>query len=168
MMCRHRFFSNSRSVFDIIHLPSNQNKNKSPVIHEENNLGLESWCVQHVYEHAHRAILAHQQPLRRQDSSHNKSSGSSAVAAAAAGGHPYGSTEQQLIKYLNSAILINPDVATYWNLRRKLFVKNRLNITKEFQFASIVLTKKPKSSEAFFYRRWLFSFQSKFSTIKYV
>lgn len=133
-----------RCTFDIIHLPSNQNKNKSPVIHEQNNLGLESWCVQHVYEHAHKTILAQRQPFRRQEN----------------GKFVY-VTEQQLLKYLNSAILINPDVATYWNLRRKLFVKNRLNITKEFQFSSIVLTKKPKSNEAFFYRRWLFSFQSK-------
>lgn len=132
-------FYHFRSTFEIIHLASHQNKNKTPVIHVENNLGLESWCVQHVYEYAHKTILAH-----KSDNMNTKT-----VQCTA-----------QLIKYLNSAILINPDVSTFWNLRRKLFVKNRLNITKEFQFSSIVLSKKPKSNEAFFYRRWLFSFQS--------
>lgn len=65
-----------------------------------------------------------------------------------------------LVKYLNCAILINPDVATFWNCRRRLFQKNRLDIRREFQFSSIVLSKKPKSNDAFFYRRWLYSFQS--------
>lgn len=46
-----------RCTFEIIHLAANQNKNKSPVIHAENNLGLESWCTQHVYEYAHKTIL---------------------------------------------------------------------------------------------------------------
>lgn len=66
-----------------------------------------------------------------------------------------------LIKYLNVAILINPDVATFWNLRRMLVEKNKLNLGKEFAFSSIVLSKKPKSNEAFAYRRWLYLFQSK-------
>lgn len=65
-----------------------------------------------------------------------------------------------LVKYLNCAILINPDVATFWNCRRRLFQKNRLDIRREFQFSAIVLSKKPKSNDAFFYRRWLYSFQS--------
>lgn len=64
------------------------------------------------------------------------------------------------VKYLNCAILINPDVSTFWNVRRHLVERVQLSITQEFQFSALVLSKKPKSSEAFFYRRWLFSFQS--------
>lgn len=141
----------SSCTFDIIHLPSNQNTNKSPVIHEANNLGLESWCVQHVYEYAHNTILAgsrhpHLRTCRPQSPA-----------------KPAAHSTNEMVKYLNSATMINPDVSTYWNIRRKLFVKNRLNITKEFQFTTIVLSKRPKSNEAFFYRRWLFSFQSEYT-----
>ncbi len=107
------------------------------MIHAENNLGLESWCTQHVYEYAHKTIF--NKKLENPKSIHCIS----------------------VVKYLNCAILINPDVATFWNIRRKLFINNKLNITKEFKFSSIVLSKKPKSNEAFCYRRWLFSFQSK-------
>lgn len=127
-------------TFEIIHLAANQNKNKSPVIHAENNLGLESWCTQHVYEYAHKTIF--NKKIENHKSIHCIS----------------------IVKYLNCAILINPDVATFWNIRRKLFINNKLNITKEFKFSSIVLSKKPKSNEAFCYRRWLFSFQSAFAT----
>lgn len=142
------FPSHSSCTFDIIPLPSHQNTNKSPIVHEQHHLGLESWCVQHVYEYAHNTILAGTRPpsLRAQrPQSPTK---------------PAAQSTDQMLKYLNSATLINPDVATYWNIRRKLFVRNRLNIGREFQFTAIVLSKKPKSNEAFFYRRWLFSFQS--------
>lgn len=52
------------------------------------------------------------------------------------------------------------DVTTFWNARRRLLQKDRLDIGREFEFSAIVLSKKPKSNDAFFYRRWLFSFQS--------
>lgn len=71
--------------------------------------------------------------------------------------HPFNHT---LVKYLNCAILINPDVSTFWNARRRLVQKDRLDIRREFKFSSIVLSKKPKSNDAFCYRRWLYSFQS--------
>lgn len=111
----------------------------------ENNLGLESWCIHHTYEYAHKTILLTKLPnsVGKMNNSNN-------------------CRNNNIVKYLNFAILINPDVTTFWNVRRQLFVKNKLNITKEFQFSSIVLSKKPKSNEAFAYRRWLFSFQSNF------
>lgn len=58
------------------------------------------------------------------------------------------------------ALLINPDVATFWNVRRTLTEKNQLNSSQEFQFSAIVLSVKPKSNETFAYRRWLYLFQS--------
>lgn len=122
-------------------MPSNLNK--SPVIVAlEHNLGLESWCVTHVYEHSHRKILDNKCLSNKHISNEN------------------------FLKYINCAILINPDVSLFWNIRRKLVEKNKLNLTKEFQFSSIVLNRKPKSAESFSYRRWLFSFQSKFNLSK--
>ncbi|XP_017112938.1 protein prenyltransferase alpha subunit repeat-containing protein 1 [Drosophila elegans] len=128
--------------FEII--PKETNCNKSPVVHVEHNLGLESWCAQHVYDHAHRTLISH----RRQTSAQQLRA-----------------LQQQqqsdtLAKYLNVALLINPDVTTFWHIRRQLVQKNRLSINKELQFSALVLSIKPKSNEAFAYRRWLYSFQS--------
>ncbi|XP_055638481.1 protein prenyltransferase alpha subunit repeat-containing protein 1 isoform X2 [Toxorhynchites rutilus septentrionalis] len=155
----HSVFLNDTELsgFEIIPMPSNTNK--SPVIHVEHNLGLQSWCVKYIYEYSHRTILRHK-------SDYQKISGGSVPASGAANSSGHcsllmtGNGSNSIVKYLNCAILINPDVATFWNLRRQLFAKNRLDITKEFQFSTVVLSKKPKSNEAFAYRRWLYLFQS--------
>lgn len=153
-------------------MPSNTNK--SPVIHAEHNLGLQSWCVKYIYEYAHRLILRYKTECGRPtgaNGSANSSSGNSNSNTTSnnnnttTGGSSsllavLGAGNNSIVKYLNCAILINPDVATFWNLRRQLFARNRLDITKEFQFATVVLSKKPKSNEAFAYRRWLYLFQS--------
>uniref|UniRef100_A0A182NR43 Protein prenyltransferase n=1 Tax=Anopheles dirus TaxID=7168 RepID=A0A182NR43_9DIPT len=154
--------------FEIIPMPLNQNK--SPVIHVEHNLGLQSWCVECVYAYAHRLILQYRNewlasnalPVGCGSGAWNVSDkgkgGCGGAGGSGCGAGNGGSVP--IIKYLNCAILINPDVATFWNLRRQLFAKNRLDISKEFHFSALVLSKKPKSNEAFAYRRWLYLFQS--------
>lgn len=143
----------------MINTGDNLNQNKSPVIHIDSHLGLESWCTPLVYKHAHKIIL-----------SVTSASGSSNWIVTEQADTHHGShvkpmpnqphANHNIVKYLNCAILINPDVATFWNFRRRLIQKNRLNISREFQFSAIVLSKKPKSNDAFSYRRWLYSFQS--------
>lgn len=122
-----------RQSFEIISVPFKQNK--SPVRVVDNHLGIESWCLKYVYQYAHQFII-NQRRLNRYPS-------------------------LNIVKYLNCAILINPDVSTFWNIRRHLVERVQLSLTQEFHFSALVLSKKPKSSEAFFYRRWLYSFQSK-------
>lgn len=130
------------SSFEII--PKETNFNKSPVVHVDHNLGLESWCAQHVYDHAHRTLISHRrQTTQQQLRTLQQQQQSDALA-----------------KYLNVALLINSDVTTFWHIRRQLVQKNRLSINKELQFSALVLSMKPKSNEAFAYRRWLYSFQS--------
>lgn len=148
----------SRTGFEVIPMPSNTNK--SPVIHIEHNLGLQSWCVKYIYEYAHRLLLRHKAECFKLSGGVTPSS-TSIVGNTSGALLMSGTGNNAIIKYLNCAILINPDVATFWNLRRQLFAKNRLDITKEFQFSAVVLSKKPKSNEAFAYRRWLYLFQSK-------
>lgn len=121
------------------------------MIHVENHLGLESWCCPIVYRHAHQIILA----AAKKNSPH-----STCQNYDANGDHPTHPFNHTLVKYLNCAILINPDVTTFWNARRRLLQKDRLDIGREFKFSAIVLSKKPKSNDAFCYRRWLYSFQS--------
>lgn len=56
---------------------------------------------------------------------------------------------------LIGALLINPDVYTFWNVKRELVEKEVLNVDREFLFSKLVLSYKSKSNEAFAYRRWL-------------
>lgn len=152
----------NRSTFEIIAVDETQTKNKTPVIHVDNHLGLESWCVHHVYRHAHQIILAAAKKYP-QFSSHCDGNSSEvhpqqhSYQRPTTPPHPFDHT---LVKYLNCALLINPDVTTFWNARRRLLQKDRLDIGQEFKFSAIVLSKKPKSNDAFCYRRWLYSFQS--------
>lgn len=156
----------TRSTFEIINVDESQTKNKTPVVHVMNHLGLESWCIRLVYHHAHQIILAAVKK-HPSDGGGGGSGGDSPLAhhkpaittATTTPGmpHPFNHT---LVKYLNFALLINPDVTTFWNARRRLLQKDRLDIGREFKFSAIVLSKKPKSNEAFSYRRWLYSFQS--------
>lgn len=106
-------------------------KNKSPVLYEENNLGLESWCIKYVYRHVYSELLE----TRRKKLSPQEL--------------------ENLNHLLIGALLINPDVYTFWNIKRELVEKKVLNVEKEFLFSKLVLSYKSKSNEAFAYRRWL-------------
>lgn len=125
----------------------------------DHHLGLESWCVSHVYRHAHQIILiaAKKYPQFASNCDSNAIEIHNNTQCPSTSPHPFDHT---LVKYLNCALLINPDVMTFWNARRRLLQKDRLDIGKEFKFSAMVLSKKPKSNDAFCYRRWLYSFQS--------
>lgn len=127
------------TAFEIIPMQSNQNK--SPVVQVDGNLGLESWCIPHVYDYAHKLVM------QFKASTHQYTRGL-----------PW--TSGDVLKYLNVVLLLNPDVTLFWNMRRYLFGHNKLNLTKEFHYSALVLSKKAKSNEAFAYRRWLFMFLS--------
>ncbi|XP_014215582.1 protein prenyltransferase alpha subunit repeat-containing protein 1 [Copidosoma floridanum] len=110
--------------------PAEDNENKSPVLHEENALGLASWCVKPLYCHVYNRLLNLRQSYHREEPA-------------------------LVIRWLLGALLLNPDVTTFWNMRRE-FVKNgRLNPQEELRFLSIVLYDKAKCFEIFSYRRWL-------------
>ncbi|RZF34510.1 hypothetical protein LSTR_LSTR011752 [Laodelphax striatellus] len=107
------------------------NENKSPVIVESHCLGLESWCVKHVYCHAYSRVMeARQQKRRKED-------------------------PERIGNLLTVALIINPDVSTMWNMRRELVMTSHLDPNSELHFTSVVLSRKPKSGDIFSYRRWL-------------
>lgn len=60
------------------------------------------------------------------------------------------------IPMLTSAILLNPEVTTFWNMRRELVIDGYLKSNDELQFSAVVLKFKPKCAEVFSYRRWIF------------
>lgn len=121
----------SRREFTIVPTGDENLKNKSPVLYEENNLGLESWCIKYVYRYVYPKL----------SETRNKKLSPQEL--------------DNLSHLLIGALLINPDVYTFWNIKRELVEKEVLNVEKEFLFSKLVLSYKSKSNEAFAYRRWL-------------
>lgn len=52
---------------------------------------------------------------------------------------------------------MNPDCTFLWNIRRELVVMGRLDLFSDLHINAVTLSRRPKSSEAFIYRRWLLS-----------
>lgn len=110
-------------------------KNKSPVLYESHNLGLESWCIKPVYQYVCSMLFSRRKLLAERRLPYNEM--------------------ENLNCILNGALLINPDVNTFWNMKRELVDSDMITVEGELQFSKIVLTYKSKSNEAFSYRRWL-------------
>ncbi|XP_073989939.1 protein prenyltransferase alpha subunit repeat-containing protein tempura [Rhodnius prolixus] len=115
--------------FEILPVPTNQNK--SPVYHVEHCLGLESWCVPHVYCHAYQNVMS----LRQNK---NKAKDYS-----------------RLNTLLMGALIINPAIHTFWNMRRDLINTRKLDPYFELHFTSVILTRKPKTPDIFSHRKWI-------------
>ncbi|XP_075979699.1 protein prenyltransferase alpha subunit repeat-containing protein tempura [Anticarsia gemmatalis] len=125
------------NAFDIVPVESN-NQNKSPVLHLENCLGLESWCVKHVYMYCYSELMDKylSKPKRRISK-------------------PSSMNSERLNKLLNVTLLLNPEIPSLWNKRREMVLKSLLEKSVELQFTRLVLSRKPKCNDAFAYRRWL-------------
>ncbi|XP_013170046.1 PREDICTED: protein prenyltransferase alpha subunit repeat-containing protein 1-A isoform X2 [Papilio xuthus] len=123
--------------FDIVPVDTNF-RNKSPVLYLENCLGLESWCIKHVYMYCYSEIMD-----RYCHKGRRKVFKVSSVNA------------DRMIKLLNVTLLLNPDLSTLWNKRRMLVEKSMLDNYNELHFTRLVISRKPKCNDAFAYRRWL-------------
>lgn len=115
--------------FEII--PAEDNENKSPVFHEENSLGLATWCIQPLYCYVYNRLLDLRQNYHRREE------------------------PTTISRWLLGALLLNPDMSTFWNMRRELMRNGRLDPLQELRFVNVVLYHKAKCFEAFSYRRWL-------------
>lgn len=120
--------------FEIIQVEDNST-NKSPVVYEHYHLGLESWCTKHVYQYACSELFKHRPSLAKKRLSFSEM--------------------EKLDHYLIGVLLINPDVPTFWNMKRELVECGILTEQDELKYSKIVLTYKAKSNEVFSYRKWL-------------
>ncbi|XP_050526166.1 protein prenyltransferase alpha subunit repeat-containing protein 1 [Daktulosphaira vitifoliae] len=114
--------------FDLVIQPESQNK--SPVLHVEHCLGLETWCVRHVYQYVYQRLILHRKRLKRIE-------------------------PNDVVPLLTCALLINPEVFTFWNMRKELVLSGFLELYAELHFSSLSLSFKPKCAEIFIYRRWI-------------
>lgn len=122
----------SLKSFEIV--PAEDNQNKSPVFHQSECLGLASWCVQPLYCYVYRRLLELRENKHRREE------------------------PTTVARWLLGALLLNPDVTTFWNMRRELVKSRKLDATDELSISRLVLCHKPKCFDAFAYRRWLLSF----------
>ncbi|XP_034937358.1 protein prenyltransferase alpha subunit repeat-containing protein 1-A [Chelonus insularis] len=110
---------------------ANDHGNKSPVYHENNNLGLASWCVHPLYCYVYTHLMElRRNKLRRED-------------------------PEIVARWLLGVLLLNPDANTFWNMRKELVRNERLDIEQELRFTKLVLYRNTKCFEAFSYRRLL-------------
>ncbi|OWR45898.1 hypothetical protein KGM_205254 [Danaus plexippus plexippus] len=124
-------------AFDVVPVDVNY-QNKSPVLHLENCLGLESWCVKHVYMYCYSELM-------------NKFCVKSKKINKRISTVDF----DRVIRLLNVTLLLNPEINTLWNKRRDWVLQSSLNKNNELHFTRLILSRKPKSNEAFGYRRWL-------------
>lgn len=122
-----------RNQFDIVPILEND-KNKNPVLYEHHNVGLEMWCVKHVYAYIHPYLLKIRKQLKRNLSQ---------------------SEVEKVNRLLLGAVLLQPDVSTFWNMRRELIELNLVKASKDLLLTKLVLSYKSKSNEAFSHRRWI-------------
>ncbi|XP_041980888.1 protein prenyltransferase alpha subunit repeat-containing protein 1 [Aricia agestis] len=124
-------------TFDIIPLDNNQ-QNKSPVLFLENCLGLESWCVKHVYMYCYSELI---DKFCYKQKRHAKKFSTI--------------NSDRLVRLLNVILLLNPDIGTFWNKRRDIVQDMLLDKIYELHYSRLILSRKPKCNDAFAYRRWI-------------
>lgn len=127
-----------RTEFDIVGVESTTNR--SPVLYVQTSLGLESWCVKHVYNYCYSELIRDYltNPKRRLSRLSNLN-------------------YRRIINLLNPSLLINPDVTSLWNKRREMTSQQYHDWYSEMHFTKLVLSRKPKCNDAYSYRRWILS-----------
>lgn len=155
------FINYYRKEFDLVIQPESQNK--SPVIYIDHCLGLESWCVRHVYKYVNQKLITIRKRLKKQSITIfwlNKNGYLQfQILVLCFSKNIYVVfylVSNETIPLLTSALLLNPEVTTFWNMRRELVIDGYLKPNDELHFASVVLHFKPKCAEIFSYRRWIF------------
>lgn len=106
--------------------------NRSPIIHVEHKLGLESWCVKHVYAYAYSKILEAKQSKRREDPA-------------------------VLNRWTQFCLLIAPEVTTFWNVRKLLLRQGHLSADTDLHLTKLILSRKAKCMQVFQHRKWMYS-----------
>ncbi|XP_064608015.1 protein prenyltransferase alpha subunit repeat-containing protein 1-like [Liolophura sinensis] len=107
--------------------------NKSPLVLVDHKLGLELWSVKILYEYSYSCLLS-----RRRTLNFKKQLGI-----------------EELSSLSRAVILVNPECATVWNIRKELVQSGDLSIEEDLKLAGLVLTKHPKSPETYSHRKWL-------------
>ena len=114
--------------FDLI--PSTKSiENRSPIIHISHNLGIEVWCVKSLFMYCYANFFELKSAWKRE--------------------------HYRLERYSRTALMLNNNISTFWNYRKKLIVNGLTNPHQDFLLTKLILSQNPKSVEALAHRRWL-------------
>lgn len=61
-----------------------------------------------------------------------------------------------LLRWTQFCLLVAPEVATFWNIRKQLLQRGSLSADTDLHLTRLVLSRKPKCMEVFQHRKWLF------------
>lgn len=62
-----------------------------------------------------------------------------------------------LLRWTQFCLLIAPEVATFWNVRKALLRQGRLPADSDLHLTKLILSRKPKCMEVFQHRKWIFN-----------
>ena len=114
-------------------MPATESKNRSPVIHIAHNLGIEMWCIKSTFMYCYENCFKLAPTWKME--------------------------HVRLERYSRMALLINGNIATFWNLRKRLISAHLLHISCDLLLTRLVLSQKPKTVEALSHRRWILQTQ---------
>ena len=147
-----------RDEFDIV--PQESQSNRSPVIHVDHKLALESWCVPFLYTHSfgHFVEIRPRKGVQVKNpfSSQTVHNGTSNLCKSSTMSYFHLSEEEKKVRALELSrilVLLNPDLSVAWNFRREVFHSGCLRLGEELRLVTLCATRKPKSSEGFHYRK---------------
>jgi len=142
--------------FDII--PVESKSNRSPVIHTNHKLALESWCIPFLYTHSFKNFIC-LLPKNRFPSSSALRNSNSCSREVSSKLSTLSESERiaRGLQLSRALILLNPDLTLAWNYRREIFnTSSKLKVLKaELQLVCLTASRKPKCPEGFTYRKWL-------------
>ena len=143
--------------------------NRSPVIHVNHKLALESWCVPFLYSHSfkcftellpkrHCCSRQQQQQQQRKGGPGSTTARKSSTASHKSQHYSNGQlTEedriQRKLQLSRCLLLLNPDLTLGWNFRREAYLQGQTRFQDEINLVSLVLSRKPKNFECFSYRK---------------
>ncbi|XP_068616849.1 protein prenyltransferase alpha subunit repeat-containing protein 1 [Brachionichthys hirsutus] len=104
--------------------------NRSPIVLVQNKLGVESWCVKFLLPYVQGKLLLHRRRRHWLD-------------------------REALVDITSTALLLNPDFTTAWNIRKELLQCGVVNPEEELYLGKLALTRFPKSPETWIHRRWV-------------
>lgn len=111
-------------------IPSTESiENRSPIIHIGHNLGIEIWCVKSLFMYCYGNFLELKSVWKRE--------------------------HYRMERYSRTALMLNNNISTFWNYRKKLIDNGLTNIHQDFLLTKLILSQNPKSVEALAHRRWL-------------
>ncbi|XP_032224450.2 protein prenyltransferase alpha subunit repeat-containing protein 1 [Nematostella vectensis] len=129
---------------DFIFCPKcKEEQSKDAMVVIGHKLGIRSWCIRPMYMYAyHRLLRKHRHCRVKNQSTENL-------------------TATELDQLSRAVVLLSAECYSAWNIRKELVSSGLLSVDCDLHISTLVLTKHPRSAEAFAHRKWLINYFTK-------